>query len=495
MGINSQAQATAIEIGTVIESSLAPNDVQSYELLALETLILSIRVDALDEELDPQLQLVDSSGNVIISNDDYNYPENRDAIIQAFVIPRTDTYTIEVSAFGDTSGAYRLSVLPGYDVLTLDDTNNSESNWQVTDPNLMQVSLEDNTLTAEIEGIAQTSNLINTHYPEATDLYFEAQFSDIMASDGWQVGLIFRYINPTSFYRLILNNQGFWQLERIDGENTITVKSWSTHPGIVPGENAFTLGILTSGQSFDIIYNRQLVGTAYDSSLTQAGAVGVTAVTANALNSRLTFTLEETTMTTPTQVNDQFLFPEIIIANNYSTLAHLLERQQIIPVGGEVKFTTPQISIRDIKPGVSRFPVASGVEFTEFVLGGALSWESIGEGNGGCGIAFNDVSDTNYTIAYVNQAGEYGVSQRDGDSFHEGIFGETLTSDKTSYTLLVIVYDDTIEYFIDNKHVGTMPYAPQSGEISTAVVNFDGVDTTCIFDNLWLWSLDNTTEG
>jgi hypothetical protein len=487
------AQSNTIEIGTVIESTLAVGETQSYELTALETSIISLHAEALDTELDPMIQIFDSSGKLIITNDDYNYPTNRDAIIQTFVIPRTDTYTIEISAFTDTLGSYRLSILPGYDTLVINDTATSQSNWQSSN-NQMSPSVIDDKLRVEIEGISQTSNLIAEDFPIGEDYYFEATFADISATTNWQVGIVFRYISPTLFYRLVVNDQGYWQLEWVNGDDVAVIQSWSTHPGIIPGATEFTVGILTSGGKFDIAYDYQLIATVYDNNIMQPGHVGVTAITANALASRVAFSLKRAIMTIPTLVNDQLNFPEILVANNYTALAHTLERQKVIPIGGEVKLTTPQSVVRNIDPGVSRFSVASGIEFTEFVMGATLSWAVIGEGIGGCGLTFNTVDDDSYALAYINMAGEYGVSQRDGDTFIEGIYGNNLIMDATSHEIIIIAYGNVIHYYIDGQHVGTMPYTPVAGEIRTAIVNFDGIDTTCTIDNLWLWSLDTASS-
>jgi len=489
------AQSNTVEIGSIIESTISGDGVQTYQLTALETSIISIRAEALDASFDPIIQISDSSGNVIISNDDYDYPNSRDAIIQALVIPRTGTYNIQVSGFGDTSGDYRLSILPGYDTLIVNDVATSQDNWQSSNNNLMSTTPIDDRLRVEIEGISSTNNLIATDLPTGIDYYYAVTFADISASTNWQVGIVFRYINPTLFYRLILNDQGFWQLEWVNGEDITIVQSWSTHPGIVAGATEFTIGVLISGTKFDIVYNDQLIATVYDANINQPGNVGVTAITANAVGSRVAFSIKKITMTTPTLVNNQLSFPELLVASNYTSLAHTLERQKVIPVGGGIKLTAPQSVIRNVDPGVSRFSVASGIEFSEFVMGGTLSWDIIGEGIGGCGITFNTIDDTNYTLAYINIAGEYGISKREGDSFTEGIYASDLvTANRPSHNFILIVYNNIIHYYINNQHVGTMSYTPVLGEVRTAVVNFDGVDTTCTIDNLWLWSLDNLSS-
>lgn len=489
------AQSTPIEISTTLESTINSGGVNRYQLTLLETTIISLHAVALDGDLDPIVRLVDSSGNVVIENDDYNYPETNNALIQAFVIPRTDTYTIEIAAFGETSGTYQLSILPGYDQQAAEDIINNKLNWQTVDSNTISLTEVEGRLRGEVEGISKSGTLLASDFPQAEDFYFEASINNINATSNWQVGIVFRYVNEDLYYRLIMNDQGFWQLEFVRNGEVEVLQSWSTHPAIVPGETSFTLGVLTSGESIDIVYNRQLIAAVYASRILQEGGVGIAITTANALGSRVSVDLDQALMTIPSQFDNQLVFPEVLVANNYTSLAHTLERQQVIPVGGEVKFTAPQIEVRNVNPGVSRFSAATGVTFAEFVMGGTIQWIKLGDGIGGCGITFNDTNDEQYTLAYINSNGEYGVSQRNGDAFVAGIYGDRLTTDMVTHSFTIIVGNGQIHYYIDNQHVGKMPYTPTSGEIKTAVVNFDGVDTTCNFSNLWLWSLDTDSSS
>ena len=115
------AQDTALQVGSTVDGSLSAGETHRYSFVALEFTLVSFRVEALAGELDPVLEVFDSSGDLIVSNDDYDYPDSRDAALQAFVFPQTGTYTVAVSAFGESGGDYRLHLLPGYDKLALHD--------------------------------------------------------------------------------------------------------------------------------------------------------------------------------------------------------------------------------------------------------------------------------------------------------------------------------------------------------------------------------------
>lgn len=483
------AQNPPIKPGDIIEAALTAGETHRYRLRTLELTLISFHLEALDPALDPVLEVFDSSGRLVIRNDDAAYPDSLDAVIQALIMPRTDVYTVEVSGFSDTSGGYRLMTLPGYDTLALRDTAMDPADWEVVFSDAEIAQPNDSRLTPGINGLSKSASWIGQRFPAKRDFYFEIAFTAVTSATNWQVGLLFRYVSPERHYRLLLNKRGYWRIERVDGEEA-AVRNWRTHPAIAAGETDFRLGILASGQLFHVVYNGQVVDTVIDDRIEAAGGLGLAAKTADALGSRLSFAVTEAMMTLPTRIDSRPLFPQRIAARNYTAAANLLARQQVIPAIGEAKLTLPQSIVRDVPPGVTRLPVASGIAFAQFVIGADVSYEMRTDANGGCGIIFHYADDENYTLAYVNAAGEYGVSRRQGPAFLPGIYGRQPPPARNAKRLLLIVYDGALHYYIDNAHVGAMPYQPTTGELGTAVVNFETVDTTCVFDDLWLWSLD-----
>ena len=484
------AQNAPLEPGRAVEAVLSAGETHRYQLRALELTLLSFRLESLAPSLDPMLEVYNSSGQAVISNDDYAYPDRLDAIIQAFIMPRTDVYTIEVRGFGDTAGGYRLLILPGFDRLARQDVPPQAADWDVVFNNAAITLPDDGALTLRIEGLSRSASLLGRHFPVERDFYFEAAFDDVVSATNWQVGILFRYVSPEEYYRLLVDKRGYWRLERTLGGETVAVRDWRGHPAIPPDASGFRLGVLASGQLLDVVYNGQVVGTVADGGTAAVGGLGITTTTASALGGRVSFDLAEAVMTLPTRVDSKLLFPQQVSAGNYTATANLLARRGVIPAYGEARVTLPQSSVRNRRPGITRLPVASGIPFGEFVIGAEVSYEMYGDGEGGCGIVFHHADGENYTLAYVNVLGEYGVSRRQGEGFLPGIFGSGLTA-QDSHDLLVIVHGGRLYYYINGGHVGTMAYAPQIGELGTAVVNFAPGDTHCIFEDLWLWSLDD----
>ena len=485
------SQDSALNIGSSVDGRLAAGEVHRYSLTVLALTLVSFRAEALDDGLDPILEIYDGANQLVTANDDYGYPLTTDAAIQAFVIPRTATYTIAVSAFGETSGEYRLHVLPGYDVLALHDTEMDRSDWEIVYSEALVNVSESSLFALDIEGLGRSAVVLGLHFPLARDAYFEIAFESVSATTSWQVGLIFRYLAPDRYHRLLLSDEGFWRLDRVEGESTIAVRGWSTHPAIRAGERDFRLGILFSGQHYDVVYNGQVVGSAWDESTPTAGSVGIAMRTDDVYAGRLSFAAGEALLTLPTRVKEDQLFPWRISARNYYAMATELARKQLAPVGGEVKLTLPESSVRRVQAGVTRLPVASDLMFAEFALGASVSVTVSAGAAGGCGIFFHFNDEEHYSLAYLTADGDYGLSRRVGDGFEPGIYGQRdLPPPESDHYLLVIALDNIIHLYVDEDYAGSLDSQPRIGGVGIAAVNYEAANTGCFFGDLWLLSLD-----
>ena len=485
------AQDTALQVGSTVDGSLSAGETHRYSFVALEFTLVSFRVEALAGELDPVLEVFDSSGDLIVSNDDYDYPDSRDAALQAFVFPQTGTYTVAVSAFGESGGDYRLHLLPGYDKLALHDKTMNPSNWEVVYSDALVNLSESSAFAVDMRGLARSAVLLGLHLPIEQELYYEAAFEQVRSPVIWQVGLVFRYLSPTTYHRLLFSKRGYWRVDRVDGDNVTQLRYWTTHPAIRPGESDFRLGVLVSGQHYDIVYNGQFVGSAWDRSPLQPGSVGIAMKSDETFGGQVSFVVRETIITVPTRVDDKILFPQRLVAKGYNAMVDVLARQQLVPVGGEVKVSLLESSVRRVRPGITRLPVASDLSFAVFAFGVSLVVEGRSGANGGCGLYFHYNDDENYTLAYLTGGGDYGLSRRAGVGFEPGIYGSRPVPEEETRYLLVIVSDEVIHLYLDEQYAGTLENQPRIGGVGVAAVNYEETNTACLFEDLWILNLDN----
>ena len=487
---HSQAQATQLRLGDIVEDILTPDASHEYSFYAQALTLLSIRVEALEDALDPRFELRDGDGKLVADNDDYAYPHTRDAAIQALVLQDASSYTIVVSGHGGSAGAYRLHLLPGFDVLALRDDSMDKSLWQVAFNDTALNISESSLFAVELGGYNRSGIFLAQHLPPEPDVYFEADFDSVTSNVGWHVGLVFRYLSPADYHRLLLSESGYWRIDRIENGETIQVRAWTTHPAIVAGEPDFRLGILASGQHFDVVYNRQVVGSVADDAPARAGALGLIARTDDENGGPMSFAVRQTLLTLPTRVDRAILFPQRILQRLDFLMAHDLARKQLVPAGFNISFVQPESSVRHIKAGVTRISIAPDRQYEQFALGAALRYQPATDGNGGCGLFFHFNDDEHYTLAYMTAAGDFGLSRRSGDAFRPGIYGKRQPPAGPEHYLLVIATDEIIHFYLDEQYAGSLPSEPRVGSVGIAVVNYEAADSQCLFDDLWVQSLD-----
>jgi hypothetical protein len=259
------------------------------------------------------------------------------------------------------------------------------------------------------------------------------------------------------------------------------------HPAIAVGRTEFTLGLMAQGGGYDFFYNGQLFGQVADTSLEDPGRVGLVAATTDTLTSSTVVQFDDLTITVPLRVNGEIVIPQQLIMNPPQAMVRELEHRHLIPAGGEMALTVDESFVESSRPGVHPFMLGRGAAYTNFVLAATVSWQALSEGAAGCGLIFRSTDESNYTLAYLDQTGGYGLSRREDDRFMAGIFGENAAWSEGARQLLVIANEDTLHYYIDGNYVGSVEDRAVEGAIGNAVVNFDPIATSCQFENTWVW--------
>jgi hypothetical protein len=478
---------TTLYLNTLVDgniSDIQPDEVWTFH--AFKDDILSLRVDAADEEFDPILTIRNSNG-IVISNDDYAYPDNSSSLLEAITIPRTDTYEVEITGFGGSVGAYQLMILPGYANLIADERFVSLGNWE-TD-NIPLLSIEDGALVVSLVGVKERGILSDTQSAVVSDFYAGVSIRSVMGRNGWVVGLVLRQQENGDGYVLLLDARGFWSFSIIEDGVERIIRDWSPHPAILENAESFELAALVNGNSFEMFYNRQFLGRVVVDSTFDEGRIGLAVQTADALDSNLTAMFDELLVTVPLLVNERTVFPQRIVRGNANVIAKELERRQIIPAGGQLAWSIEDVFVETPKPGVGRVQLLNSSMFGNYAIATTFTPDVSETNTFGCGLLLRQINDTDYMIAYLDNTGAFGVSQRRGDSFEQGIYGEGISWDIASQSnLLVVVDDDVLNYYINFVHVGTMEIEPLEGAVGNVVVSFGPVDATCRFSETWMWS-------
>lgn len=488
VGRQAQAQETeTLQLAVPVNGSLSAGGEQTWAFNARDGQMLSFVVTPTTDALDPVLTIRSSDGVTLISNDDYDYPTSRAALLEGISLPRTGTYTATVSAYGQTAGDYTLTMLPGYAQIAASENFNAASAWARGDSSPLEVLTVDGRLTLALAGIGVQGLALDAQQSSMQDYYAQVNVSEVSGDNGWQVGISVRQQNADEYYAAFVNSDGLWRFVTRAAQSEGVLRDWSSHPAIVAGETAFSLGVLANGASFEFYYNGQYIGQVTDARSSGAGRTGLLVGTAQLLDASVRAQFDNLLITVPYQGSAGGVFPQALTLGSPTASVQELQRRRLIPSLGEMALVVDESFGQSVRAGVSRFPLGRGLTFSNFAYGATVEIQTQAAGAAGCGLLLRAASDTEYIVAYVDQTGGYGLSPRVNDVFQPGLFGEGLAADGAVYELLVIANDDVLHYYINGQHVGRLNAAALEGGIGIAVVNFEPLDTTCQFRDMWLW--------
>jgi hypothetical protein len=450
--------------------------------------VISLLAESVSGSLDPAITLLNSRGQVLISNDDYDFPTLSSALLQAITLPSNDQFSVRITGINGTSGDYTLTLTPGFTDIAAVDNFNGDTGWSTSNGDLSEA---DGQLTLALQGALQTALASRENLTTANDFFAETRIS-ITGSNGWIVGFAYRQQNDESYW-IRVNSRGEWRLEIQSVNERRILRDWTAHPALSGNRATFTLGMLANGSGMDFFLDGQLFGRFTDSTLLTGTGISLLVETPDGLDSRVTANLDELTITVPRRVNNQTVLPQTLIAAAPVDLIRDLQRQSVIPAGGELAFNVEESFVESRIPGVERFLLARESNFTGLVLGARVTLQTAAPGATGCGLVFGNTADDNYYLTYVDANGGQGVSRREGAMFQPGIFREHLPDAANTYDLLVIAVGGRILYYVNQEWVGTLNESPSTGTVGNAVVNFEPIATSCQFNNTWVWRWESTS--
>jgi len=469
---------------------LSANTTDSWAFDALADEVLTIRVEATDTTLDPIMVIRDPNNTIIFRNDDLAYPNNVNPLAEAITIPRTGNYTVEITGFAGTSGAYTIQLLLGYGALVRSDTFDNPSSW-ATDSDLLENTIADGQLALSIEGLQENGLITPNSTNTFEDFFAQVEVTAIDGRNGWETGIIIRQ-QDDAYYQFGVNSIGTWQFSLIEGESRQILRDYVPHPAIVPGETTFTLGVLANEGGFDVFYNQQFMGQVTDSILLSGGKSGIYLQTANAIGGAVSAQYDNFIITSPFTINDEPIFPDNLVVGTPQQIVQELERRRVIAPDGNLPLNVPESFVDSRTPGVVQQPLGRGATFTNFVMGTtAAIIQNARPDLAACGLLLQSTDENDYVVAFVDNAGGYGISSRNGDIFDEGLFNiNPEWANNAEYNLIVVVLEDLMHLYVNSQYMGRYMVSAQDGQVGNVLINFEATETSCEFSDTWLWQLN-----
>jgi len=188
---------------------------QRWTFEAIKSQRLSLRMQATSGNLDPYIELLDATGKTLAVGSGGSY---RSVAIDAFTVPETGTYTVRAmraQSVEPTSGAYMLSLMPGFSFLLINDPTFARAT--------MRTWKQANALAQVSEGKLRLQLTTDNSYTFTTadrlgifkDLYMQANLEPEPLSGYWEGGILFRGTrrnNALEFYVFFINSDGKWKL-------------------------------------------------------------------------------------------------------------------------------------------------------------------------------------------------------------------------------------------------------------------------------------------
>ncbi|MCA9915578.1 MAG: hypothetical protein KC496_19625, partial [Anaerolineae bacterium] len=393
--------------------------------------------------------------------------------------------------YAESEGEYELLMLPGYGQALYRNDFDDLGSWATAafeaeaSPTL---EARNGLLILSQEGISQPA--IAAGFPlDANPYYMEMAVESITASAGWQIGLVFQYEDAQNYAAVLVNQRGAWQINRVENGTSSILRDWNTHPAITPGDDRFTLGVLVTGAGIEVFYNGQYIGSVIET-FPGNTSIAVMLSTVDALGSSVTARYESVLVTVPRMEADTLVIPPYLITAEPTFVARSLERSGVIPVGGSSALNLSESFVQLGTVGVSRFPLASGQTFTNFLFGATINWPAQPNTLNGCGLVVQDQGESNnYLLAYLDSQGGAGLAQRTGEEYSTSLFWDREEASSIPSRILLVVQDEGVLFYVNGTLIGTMETGAVAGGIGIAAVNFEPTSTECQFEDIWLWQL------
>jgi hypothetical protein len=455
----------------------------AYTFSGISGQVISVSVTA-DDGFDPVVALRDSSGTRLIGDDDA-LGESRDALLQAITLPRTDTYTLEVSGYGDSVGGFTLLLTTGFAEIAQISPLDDVAAWRPLDTASTTAESVDSGIRVGFDGQAAAGTLLSSA-GAFQDFAVRAQVSAVTGTS-WVAGLAGRE-NGGSLYAYQVNSEGRWRFVFIDGDSTEVLSDWRSHPAIRPGETRFSLMLMARAGGFDFFYDDAFVGSLADTNRIRAGRIGLLAGTTSSVTAQVGVTFESVQVTAPVTAGDAVVIPNELIVGDGVSMAQALVRRHVAGADGELTLTVPTATVNFARGGINTFLLGQRRSFGDFALGATVTISNPRNDPNGCGMVFRYTDEANYVAAFLDAQGGYGASEQVAGQFVPGLFDQQeRLAGGGQHHLLVIASGNRLFYYIDGISAGSMDLEAQAGQVGAAVVNYAASETNCTFTNVWLW--------
>jgi hypothetical protein len=493
--LQAYAQGRALVFFTPVRGTL--NDatpVEDWTFAGQADEVVSLLAVAQSGDLDPVLQVIGPTGEIVGENDDLDSIVV-DAGLEAFTLPSDGTYTARVmryqGAAGTTTGEYELTLTPGFARLAYRSVFDGGIPW-VT-PGDEPVPAEANRLPLRVTSPDETLLAFPPNPDSFGEMYAQVRAQVDGAPSYAEFGLVFRAQGPglVRSYQFKVNSHDQWTVLYQDESGIYVLRSWSTNPALSPS-NQWTLAVLAGDREFAFYANGTLLGTLSDGRLPTPGAIGVLAASNPHQPDPPTVMVDDVVVTTRlgTTYHGLPLALSTWDSSDPGAIVNSLANSgQVIPAAARDLFL-PERSLTATTVDAQFALIGSDrALYDNFVLGARVSMTTGGQ-SVGCGLVYRWADARNLDLAYVDTAGGFGVVQARDGQLTTNVYDRGPMVDKNADKLLVVVQGDRVALYVNGALVTQETAQPGEGRVGVALLNYEDVRTDCHWSDIWVWPLE-----
>ncbi len=459
---------------------------------------ISLIARTVSGDLDPVIEVIGPGGTAIAQNDDLDSLV-RDAGLEALRLPDDGAYTVRISRWGGTGGTtrgtYSLTLTPGFArVVERYTFEQGTVSWQT--PANAPVGLSAGGLRVPVNAPGQVVLALPPGDATFDEVYLQVDARLFASPSYGEFGLFFRAQGAgtqISYYALRINNQGQWTVVRHEPGSESPLMPWTAHPALTPA--GVTLGALVRGSPFVFFANGQVLGQVTDTVLVGAGRLGVLAASDAGQTDSPQAMFDNALITTRlgTTYSGLPLALTTWQANNPAAIVEELAASgQIVPGPAHDLFIAEKIvtAANVLEPGTA-FELL-GVEstrYSDFVLAVAAGAVSTRESTA-CGVVFRWQDERNFTLAYVDNLGGWGLVQTLDAALATNAYDlSPMIAPSALDNLLIVAQGDRVTLYINGALVTQETVLAAEGRVGVALMNYEAARTDCYYRNIWVWPL------
>lgn len=444
-------------------------------------------------DLDPVLELLGPGGDVIQENDDLDSLV-RDAGVEGFTLPEDGPYTVRVSRYGTTSGAYDLSLTPGFARVVRRETFDSEDTPWLSAESASSVSLAQGRLQVQVIPSGTMQTAIPTDAELLKDIYFQASAKPYGQVSYAEFGLIFRQqgvTNAQQAYQFKVNTEGKWTVLLQDISGQFALQTWTSNTALDSTE--WTLAVLARENTLSFYGNGALLGTLTDERLTTPGRVGLLVSTRGGQADPATVNFDNVIVTT--RMGSTYHGLPLALTNWDSPdpgriKDELLASGQINPVRDRDLYVADALLSSIDQETQFHLLGTTQTAYTDFLFGVTMNMSTNGESIA-CGMVYRWQDEANLDVAYVDTAGGFGLVQTRDSALTTNVYdlkNRAVLADGPN-RLLVIARGDRVALYINGALATEETVQPGTGRVGVTLLNYEDTATDCFWGDMWVWPL------